>query len=201
MDTIDKIAIYGKSGHGKVLADIARAKGFKEILWIDDDSKKEAMRFLDFYEFYHDIPVLLGIGDNHTRKKLFESLKSKGFTLPSIIHPSAVISESAQIAEGTVIMPHVVINADVKLGQGVIINSGAIIEHDCMIEDFVHISPKVALAGGVIVSKFTHVGVGVNVIQGVHIGENCTVGAGASVINDLPANITAVGVPAKVTKQ
>jgi len=200
MDIIDKIAIYGKSGHGKVLADIARARGFKEILWIDDDPKKEALRFLDFYEFYHDVPVLLGVGDNHTRKKLFHSLKSKGFSLPSIAHPSAIISESAEISEGSVIMPNAVINADVKIAQGVIVNTGAIIEHDCIIEDFVHISPKVALAGGVRVAKFSHIGIGVNVIQGVMIGENAIVGAGASVIRDLPSDVTAVGVPAKVIK-
>jgi UDP-N-acetylbacillosamine N-acetyltransferase len=200
MDTTDKIAIYGKSGHGKVLADIARARGFKEILWIDDDPKKEALRFLDFYEFYHDVPVLLGIGDNHTRQKLFYSLKSKGFLLPSIAHPSAIISESAQLNDGSVVMPNAVINADVKIAEGVIINTGAIIEHDCILEDFVHISPKVALAGGVKVSKFSHIGIGANVIQGVKIGENTKVGAGASVLRDLPSNVTAVGIPAKVIK-
>jgi UDP-N-acetylbacillosamine N-acetyltransferase len=201
MDITDKIAIYGKSGHGKVLADIARARGFKEILWIDDDPKKEALRFLDFYEFYHDVPVLLGIGDNHIRQKLFHSLKSKGFSLPSIAHPSAIVSESAQLNDGSVVMPNAVINADVKIARGVIINTGAIIEHDCILEDFVHISPKVALAGGVRVSKFSHIGIGVNVVQGVTIGENSIVGAGASVIHDMPSHVTAVGVPAKVIKQ
>lgn len=200
MDTTDKIAIYGKSGHGKVIADIARAQGYKEILWIDDDPKKEALRFLDFYEFYHKVPVLLGIGDNHIRQKLFHSLKSKGFSLPSLAHPSAIISKSAKIAEGCVIMPNAVINADVFIAEGVIVNTAAVIEHDCVIESFVHVSPKAALAGGVRVSKFSHIGIGANIIQGKHIGENCIVGAGACVIEDLPSRVTAVGIPAKVIK-
>ncbi len=201
MDTTDTIAIYGKSGHGKVLAEIAKAKGFKTILWVDDDPAKEALKFLDFYEFYHDVPVLLGIGDNHTRSKLFNMLRSKGFSLPSIVHPSAVVSESAKIEEGCVIMPNAVINADVRLSEGVIVNTAAVIEHDCIIEEFVHISPNAALAGNVKVSKYTQVGLGANIIQGIHIGENSIIGAGSSVIKDLPANITAVGVPAKVIKQ
>lgn len=200
MDTTDKIAIYGKSGHGKVIADIARAQGYKEILWIDDDPKKEALRFLDFYEFYHKVPVLLGIGDNHIRQKLFHSLKSKGFSLPSLAHPSAIISKSAKIAEGCVIMPNAVINADVFIAEGVIVNTAAVIEHDCVIESFVHVSPKAALAGGVRVSKFSHIGIGANIIQGKKIGENCIVGAGACVIEDLPSRVTAVGIPAKVIK-
>ena len=198
MDITNTIAIYGRSGHGKVLADIAKAKGFQEILWIDDDPKKEALSFLEFYEFYHEVPVLLGIGDNHTRQKLYQSLKSKGFSLPSIVHPSAVVSESVELKGATVVMANVVINADAKIATGCIINSNAVVEHDCVIEDFVHISPSVSLAGGVKVSKFSHVGIGSNVIQGISIGENVKVGAGTVVIKDLESNVTAVGVPAKV---
>lgn len=198
MDITKMIAIYGKSGHGKVLEDIARAQGFKEILWIDDDPKKEALSFLNFYEFYHEVPVLLGVGDNHARAKLYHSLKSKGFSLPSIAHPSAIISSSAEISEATVIMPNVVLNADVKVSPGCIINTAAVVEHDCFIGDFVHISPSVSLAGNVRVSKFTHIGIGANVIQGVCIGEDCLLGAGACLINDLESNTRAVGVPARV---
>ena len=200
MDITKTIAIYGKSGHGKVLEDIARANGFQEILWIDDNIKKEALRFLDFYEFYHHVPVLLGIGDNVTRHKLFLSLKTKGFSLPSIVHPSAIVSPSAEIGEASVVMPNAVINADTKVGEGVIINTSSVIEHDCFIQDFVHISPKAAIAGNVKVSKFSHVGIGASLIQGLKIGEHCIIGSGASVINDLPSNVTAVGTPAKIIK-
>jgi len=197
MDITNTIAIYGRSGHGKVLADIARAKGFKEILWIDDDPKKEALSFLEFYEFYHEVPVLLGMGDNHIRQKMYNSLKSKGFSLPAIVHPSATVSESVKLMDASVVMPKVVINADAKVALGCIINTNAVIEHDCIIEDFVHISPSASLAGDVKVSKFSHIGIGANIIQGICIGENVKVGAGAVVINDLESNITAVGVPAK----
>lgn len=201
MDITNTIAIYGKSGHGRVLYDIARARGFIKVLWVDDDPKKEALSFLEFYEFYHEVPVLLGIGDNLARKALFQSLKSKGFSLPSISHPSAIISDSANIESGCVVMPNVVINAGASIGLGCIINTSAVIEHDCNIEEFVHISPKVALAGNVRISKLSHIGIGANVIQGIHIGENSIVGAGACVISDLASHVKAVGVPAKVLTQ
>jgi len=200
MDITNTIAIYGKSGHGKVLADIAKAKGFTEILWIDDDPKQEALSFLEFYEFYHEVPVLLGIGDNKTRHKLYLSLKSKGFSLPSIAHPSAIISENAELKDASVVMPNVVINAEAKIGLGCILNSSCVIEHDCQIEDFVHISPKVALAGNVHISKFVHIGIGSCVIQGKRVGESSVVGAGATVVNDIEANVTVIGTPAKVLK-
>ncbi len=44
-------------------------------------------------------------------------------------------------------------------------------------------------------------GGGVIVCPGVSIGENTVVGAGAVVVHDLPANVLAVGNPAKVIRQ
>ena len=41
------------------------------------------------------------------------------------------------------------------------------------------------------------IGVGATVIGGVSIGDNVSIGAGAVVTRDIPANCTAVGVPAK----
>lgn len=44
-------------------------------------------------------------------------------------------------------------------------------------------------------------GAGVIVVPGVTIGDNTVVGAGAVVTRDLPANVIAVGVPAKVLRK
>ena len=43
-----------------------------------------------------------------------------------------------------------------------------------------------------------YVGVGAKLLGAVTIGDNARIGAGAVVLNDVPANATAVGVPAKV---
>jgi len=65
----------------------------------------------------------------------------------------------------------------------------------------VHISPGAHLAGHVHVGTLTHIGIGASVIQRVKIGRNVIIGAGAAVIDNIPDNVTAVGVPAKVLKQ
>jgi maltose O-acetyltransferase len=44
-------------------------------------------------------------------------------------------------------------------------------------------------------------GGGVIVLPGITIGENTVVGAGAVVTKDLPANVVAVGNPARVIRQ
>lgn len=50
------------------------------------------------------------------------------------------------------------------------------------------------------IGKNCWLGAGVIVVPGVTIGDNTIVGAGAVVTKDLPANVVAVGVPAKVIR-
>jgi len=198
MDTTKQIVIYGKSGHGKVLADTARLLGYTEIIWVDDDESKDAYSFLVYLEFYHMVPIVLGIGDNKTREKLMQKLGAHQLNIATLIHPSAIISPSVKISKGTVVMANVVVNADCVIGEGVILNTACVLEHNTIIEDFVHISPMASLAGDVQVKRGSHLGISASVIQGRCIGENSVIGAGAVVIQDICANVTAVGVPARV---
>ncbi|OQX60228.1 MAG: acetyltransferase [Helicobacteraceae bacterium 4484_230] len=201
MERIDTIAIYGGGGHGKVVADIAASNGFGSILWIDDAPKEEAVGLEEFIASTPDIPVALGIGNNLHREKSFQRLTDAGLKVISLVHPSAIISESAVIERGAVVMPGAVINAEAVVKEGAIINSAAVIEHDCVIGRFAHISPNCALGGDVKVGERTHIGIGASVIQCLSIGPDVKVGAGAAVIHNLPGSIMAAGVPAVIKKE
>jgi len=201
------LALFGASGHGKVIADIARAKGYTSIVFYDD-------RWQEINSLY-GIPVIgdvlaginaantydaayVSIGNSETRARIQNQLQKVG---PSLIHPTAVVSPSVSIGDGTVVMPNAVINADTKIGVGVIVNSCAVIEHDCTIGDYSHVCPNAALAGGVSVGQHSWIGIGSSVIQLCSIGSNSTVGAGAIVINNIADNETVVGNPAKPLKR
>ena len=189
------IYIYGASGHGLVVADIARACGYDNIIFIDDG--KNIYPTFEDITINNNIPITFGIGSNSIRAKLFEKAKNNGFQIVSLIHPSSIISPSVSIGIGTVIMPNVVVNANAKIGDGVILNTSCAIEHECIIEDFVHISPNVALAGNVKVEKFTHIGIGSSVIQGKIIGSYCIIGAGSVVVRNISNFKKAYGNPCK----
>ena len=189
------IYIYGASGHGLVVADIALSCGYTNILFIDDGDN-EYPTFEDIKK-NNSIPITFGIGNNSIRASLFEKVKNSGFEIVSLIHPSSIISSSATIGKGTVVMPNVVVNAKATIGNGVILNTSCIVEHECQIDDFVHISPNVALAGNVKVGKYTHIGVGSNVIQGIIIGKNTIIGAGSTVVKNIGNFKKAYGVPCR----
>ena len=185
-----KIYIYGASGHGLVVADIARSNGYDEIVFLDDASE------FKFSPELEKADIIIAIGENKIRQKISQKVEAAGFEIVNLIHKSAVVSESAVIEKGAVVMPNAVINAKARIKEGAIINSGAVIEHECVIGKFAHISPKVALAGNVSVGEFTHVGIGSSVIQGIKIGNNCIIGAGSVVVRDIKDGIKAYGVPA-----
>jgi len=192
------IYIYGASGHGLVVADIARACGYDDIIFIDD-GENEYLSF-EAIKKTSGIPIAFGIGSNTIRAKLLEKVQNSGFEIVSLIHPNSIISPSVTIGKGTVVMPNVVVNAKATVGDGVILNTSCVVEHECIIDDFVHISPSVALAGDVKVGKYTHIGIGSNVIQGIIIGRNCVIGASSNVVKNIKNNKKAYGNPCREIK-
>ena len=190
------IYIYGASGHGLVVADIAKSCGYEDIVFLDDDKSKGFLTFDDIKE-NRDYHIAFGIGNNQIREKLYKKVKENGFSTPTLIHPSSIISPSARIEEGTVVMPNVVVNAKAYIGKCVILNSSCVVEHESIIGDFVHISPKVSIAGDVKIGDFTHIGIGSSIIQCLEIGKNSIIGAGSVVVKNIRDFKKAYGNPCK----
>jgi UDP-N-acetylbacillosamine N-acetyltransferase len=197
---MNKIAIYGASGHGKVVAEIAKLNGFDNILYIDDGMNKH-MSFNDFLQKNLNIPVAFGIGNNQIRAKLYQKCIDNALKIKTLIHPNAIISEHTQIAEGTVVMANAVINIDSTIGKCCIINTSCVIEHDNIIADFVHLSPKVACAGNVKIDNYSHIGIGSCLIQGITVGSYSIIGAGSVVVKNINHHILAYGNPCKQIKE
>ncbi len=194
------IFIYGASGHGKVVADIIRCCGHTLAGWIDDKPSADTLSWDQFCSLHPDGTIALGIGENTARESIAKKVGEAGYSLTILIHPSAIISDSAVIKEGSVIMPLAVVNADALIGEGCIVNSGAIVEHDCVLENYVHISPNATLAGGVQIKNSTHVGMGALILQNITVGSGSVVAAGSVVTKDVSDNVLVAGVPARIKK-
>lgn len=193
------IYIYGASGHGLVVADVARACGYDDIIFLDDGNNNY-LTFESIKVNHENIPLAFGIGSNQIREKLFRKVCNHGIEIVTLVHPSAIISSSSTIDVGTVIMPMVVVNAFSKIKKGVILNTGSIIEHENVIKSFSHISPNCSFSGNVIVGTKSHIGVGTSIIQGVKVGKNCVVGAGSVIVRNIGNNKLAYGNPCRVKK-
>jgi sugar O-acyltransferase (sialic acid O-acetyltransferase NeuD family) len=202
-----KLAILGASGHGKVVAEIAELCGWREVHFFDDnypnisklegwDVKGDTQHLLSAKNNYHS--VVVAIGNNSVRYNKMMFLKENGFTICTLVHPKAVVSIYSEIGLGSVVMAGAVVNPFAKVGNACIINTSATVDHDCKLGDAVHVSPGANLAGATNVGSLTWVGIGSTVKQCVSIGRNVIVGAGAVVLQDIPDDVTVVGVPAKI---
>lgn len=193
--------LYGASGHAKVVIEILKSMQQSVDGLFDDNHLITSLSGYHVQQFSRDIlkdeQMIITIGNNLVRKKIASRYEVR---FGSALHPSAVISDSCNISEGSVVMGGVVVNADTTIGKHCIINTNASVDHDCLLADFVHISPNVALCGGVQVGEGTQIGAGSVVIPEVKIGRYCIIGAGSVILKDIPDNCLVIGNPGKVIK-
>ena len=197
-----ELIIIGASGHGKVVADIAKKNGYDQISFLDDniavtecDGYKVIGKTSEFANY--DCDMFVAIGNSKIRYKIQSQLEAAYKKVVSLIHPAAVIADSVKIGCGTVVMAGAVVNSATIIGKGCIINTCASVDHDNSIGDFVHISVGSHLAGTVTVGNNTWIGVGATVSNNISICENCMIGAGAVVVKNIEKEGTYIGVPAK----
>ncbi len=203
-----KVIILGASGHGKVVADIAKQCGYEEIVFLDDnETVKSCMGYPVIGKISEiknneaknaqDADFFVAIGNSKIREKLQKQLEKEKLNVVNLIHPKAIIASDVEIGKGTVVMAGAVINAGSRIGKGCIINTGATVDHDNEIGDYVHISVGSHLAGTVKVEKSTWIGIGAIVSNNICICSDCMIGAGAVVVNNIYISGTYIGVPAK----
>ena len=201
-----RLLIVVASGHGKVIADVARAMGqYDEIAFVDDnkelwDNEKVVGNISYVIEHKEECDAIVAIGNADIRRSIQTKYEEAGVNLVTLIHPTAYVAQDVEIGAGTVVMAGAVIQPETQVGKGVIVNTGATIDHECRISDYTHISVGANLAGNVSVREGSWVGIGAKIIQGKTICGNVMIGAGAVVIDDIDDEGTYVGVPARMIK-
>lgn len=208
----ESLVLVGGGGHALVIAEAAALSGFHLPGYLDDHPMPALGRepgALIRLGGFADIGRIAGrkwilaIGNVSVRRTILDALMSigEGGNAQSVVHPTAVISPSANIGRGVFIGPGAIVHSRAVVGDHAIINTGVIVEHECVIGPNSHLAPGVVLAGGVNVGHDTLVGLGARVLPTLSIGSESVVGAGAVVLRSVPDRSSAVGVPAQVRRE
>ena len=189
-----KIYLYGFSGHGLVCADVARAVGYEECLFIDDAEGKG----LKFSPALERADIFISIGANAARARVYERVRAAGWRVVNLIHPSAMIAPSVILAEdaGILALPYVVVNAAALIERGVILNTACVVEHECVVGEFSHISVGAKCAGNVRLGRGCFLGMNSSVLPNLSLADGSTLGAGGVLTKSVQSGGVFVGVPA-----
>lgn len=209
-----KIVVYGSGGFARevvhLIEDINEQEETWEVLgYIDDNAANHGelinelsvLGGVDWIKEQDSIAVAMGIGSPSSKKAIAENLSElSNVSYPNLIHPSVKFSRFNSIARGNVICEGSILTTNIDIKEFVTINLNCTIGHDTIVGSYTTILPNSSVSGNVVFEERVDFGTNATIIQGIKIGEGTIVGAGAVVVKDLPANCTAVGMPAKPIK-
>jgi sugar O-acyltransferase (sialic acid O-acetyltransferase NeuD family) len=153
----------------------------------------------DVAEYSPHIYAVAAIGDPRIRERAVTEAKDLGCRFATLIHPSVCMDQpSVEIGAGSMVCAGNILTVNVTIGEHVILNLDCTVGHDTLIEDYVTVSPGCHLSGYSTLRRGAYLGTGAATIEHREIGSRAIVGAGAVVTKDVPADVTAVGVPAMV---
>lgn len=153
-----RLIILGAGGHGKCVAEAAIAMDIWGGICFLDDCWPEIPQLLNGSLLgrtdhlgqiaqQHD-QVIVAIGNNTLRQQLQNKLIKEGYSIATVIHPSAVVSPTAVIDAGSVVLALAVLGSHASIGQGCIVNVHTTVDHDVKISDFAHLGIGVRLCAG-----------------------------------------------------
>lgn len=150
----NSLLIIGAGGYGRLVKEIAQKVGYKEIEFLDDNNPNAIgpVNEIEKYKEKFD-ECIIAIGNAQIR----ENISCRVSNLATLVHPTAVVSESATIKKGCVIEANAVVNTEATINECTFICAGAVVNHNAKIDGFCQIDCNSVVSAGKTVLKGTKV--------------------------------------------
>jgi UDP-perosamine 4-acetyltransferase len=210
---VSAIVIVGTGDHARVVAELVHAAGLELAGFVEPDRARATTaeppgRLLvgldgdaDWLDELAGSEVVVAVGANDVRGRLFGTCRALGLVPRAVIHPSATLLGGATVDDGAQVCARALLGVDARIGVNAIVNTMASLDHDVVVGEHAFIGPGALLAGRVSVGRAAHVGLAAVVREGAKIGAGALVAAGAVVVGDVPAGARVAGVPARPMDQ
>ncbi len=185
----EKLLLVGAGGFGRVV--LEHAIGVYDCAFVDDGQDIGTVingcpvigKIGDLATLFSSYKKLVvTIGNNALRERVYNTTSEIGYSFPNIIVPSAYISPYASVGYGCVILNNVVIQNNAKVGNGVILNPGVEIHHDSVVEDYVLIYTNSVVRSLAHVGKRAHLGSTLTISNEVIVPADAVVENGKTIL-------------------
>lgn len=211
---LKEIYALGVGHNTSVFIDLAEACGYavKGLYHFNDERTGEIDHGFEILGSFEDLlskPTLKGMnflltmGDNKIRSELSNQIISLGGVVPSLIHPTAVISRFAKISPvGVYLSPFTYVQADSSIGDNTVLLSHVNISHTTNIGRSCFIAGGATIGAYTTMEDFVFVGQGALSIsaKAKHVGHHAFIGARSLLTRDIPANVVVAGSPARILR-
>jgi sugar O-acyltransferase (sialic acid O-acetyltransferase NeuD family) len=143
--------------------------------------------------------LLLGIGVAYSRRMVAERLIARGAEFVTLVHPTAVVAESARIGRGSIVCPGAIVSDSATLGECVLMNYHTSLGHDASAGDFAVLSPYATLGGAASIGNDVFLGLHAAVGPGVSVGKRSKISANSCALSSVPPDSLVYGVPGRVS--
>ena len=141
--------------------------------------------------------LVLGIGIPRVRRQVTESLLARGGRFLTLVHPTAVVAESARIGMGVVICPQAVVSVDTTLGDFAVLNYHTSLGHDAIVGDYSVLSPYATLGGSAAIGADVFLGLHATVGPRITVGDRTVISANSCALSPVPPDSLVYGVPGR----
>lgn len=206
-----RIVIVGAGGFGREVLQWARhawpehtprIAGFLSADPTMLDSHAPTLPILGSPEDFEPRPtdgLVLAIGIRGVRREVAERLAARGGRFLTLVHPSAIVADTAEVGPGCVICPGAIVSDAVRLGRCVLVNYHASLGHDASAGDFAVLSPYATLGGGATVGPDAFLGLHASVAPARRLGAGVQVSANSCATVDVPDASLVHGVPGRIS--
>ncbi len=148
---MSELLIVGCGGLGRMVGEVALATGkWSGVRFLDDAVRGEAVvgKCVDYTELTGKYPeAVAAFGENRLRLAWAEKLLAAGYRVPSVVHPTAIVSPSAQLGEGCLVLQGAIVNTAAVLGRACLVNAGALVDHDAVLANGAHANLHATVKG------------------------------------------------------
>lgn len=191
-----KVIIVGAGENGRVAVNIFRRMSkFKFVGYLDDNKSGQLVigRVADFRRYVSDHLFFVSIGDNESRRRVFESIRDGGAKFQNPVHPSAEIESDVVLCNNVMVGALSYVNEGTVIGDNTIVNNHCCVEHDNAIGAHCHLAPGVVTGGGVKIGDGAFVGLGARIRDRITVGRGVIISMGSVVHKSLPDRARQIG--------